>query len=64
MGVDNSRFHQIDNNTQYAWGYTIVKFFKLMTIPNTGVTANLNKKNLPTNSSWDFGANFDTSDPN
>ena len=28
------------------------------------VTANLNEKNLATNSPWDFDANFDTSDPN
>ncbi len=26
-------------------------------------TANLNEKNLATNSSWDFDANFETSDP-
>ena len=33
-------------------------------VSNAEITANLNEKNLATNSSWDFDANFDTSDPN
>ena len=32
--------------------------------PWGGYTANLNEKNLATNSPWDFDANFDTSNPN
>ena len=35
--------------------YTMYKCYVL--------TANLNEKNLATNSPWDFDANFETSDP-
>ena len=32
-------------------------------VTKVAITANLNEKNLATNSTWDFDANFETSDP-
>ena len=68
---DHVRFHRLAKWRveihDFSRSFSFLCFGGLLvfqyTFVSTVLTANLNEKNLATNSTWDFDANFETSDP-